>query len=191
MTNLTNEDLTRIAARMRRGADLLEERGPKAVDLARQWAGNLRAGGSNDTGRTSTGDHTDPTGDTAATDVDRDGLFQTRLRSAIDRVSTDVGILTEILATTVPLPKPTTENRAPHGYCQSCYRDAGYLEPEHTHADGRVKHRGSCAWCHGFLTEQKRQPPLELLEKRHRGGRITTLDVQRAMTRKTKRRKGT
>lgn len=187
---MTPEDLDRIATRLERTAELLRERGTLAVDLARRTRGHLRAANPSGGGRSSIGDHSDPTGSVASDDVDHDALFETRLLAAINSASTAAGVLTDILATTIPLPKPPSETKAPSGSCQSCFRDKGYLEPEDTHADGRVRHRAACAWCAGFLRDYKRLAPVELLEKRHRGGRITTLDINQALSRKHRRRKG-
>lgn len=175
------EDLDRLAQRAERLGELLRDRGPHALNLARALRTHLRAATTN--GGPRSHDTPDPTGDTATTHADSDNLFGLRLESAISLADVAVAGLTNLLAGLTPPPKAKHDpTNAPPGHCASCYRDNRHLEVEHRHADGRVKHKGLCAWCAGFLADYGQRPPVDLLTKRHRGGRITTGDISRALT---------
>lgn len=61
-------------------------------------------------------------------------------------------------------------------WCVSCHRDNGYHEPISDEA-----YSDRCRWCREWRAEHGDDPPLELLQRRHEGRRITTADVERAL----------
>lgn len=76
-------------------------------------------------------------------------------------------------------------------WCRSCWRDGKYHEPVTRRANGTPYYRGLCRWC-GQLARDlgTTLPPLELVERRHRGERITEGMVaqhRRAKSRKRSR----
>lgn len=175
------EDFVRFAKRIRRGADLVEERGLRAAELVRLSESPLRASSG---GRRSVGDHSDPTASAATSQADRDQDVTQQLDDLIAGADEAVGALTDFLAKTVPLPKIKPDDPAPEGACASCWRAGKWWVSEHTHADGRVKHRGMCSWCAGFKATHGVQPPLELVEKRASSGgrgRVNEVDVRNAL----------
>lgn len=68
------------------------------------------------------------------------------------------------------------EGQLPVEWCASCYRDNKHCEPT---AHGRYK--GLCRFCGDWRAAHKIVPPLEIIEARHRGRRITSVMVQRAL----------
>lgn len=90
------------------------------------------------------------------------------------------------------------------GWCVSCHRDNGYCEPVSMRPDGTRRYRDFCTWCGEFVAQQERLrkaaqtgakrkkkkgegtvplPPIELVQARHRGDRITQQMVDRALGR--------
>lgn len=186
---MTPEDTLRLAERLHRTADLLTQRGSRAFDLAAQWKDNLRAASL----EPSYGGSGDPTGTTATARADRgvtplndDTLLHARMRAAVQALDFDCALVANLVLQACPTPpRLTKDDTGPgDGYCQSCWRDGRYMEPEATHRDGRVMYRGSCSWCWGFTTEHGQRPPVSLLKLRHAGRRITTRDVANALGRK-------
>lgn len=91
------------------------------------------------------------------------------------------------------------------GWCVSCHRDSGYCEPVSMRPDGTRRYRDFCTWCGEFVAQQERLrkatqtgkrkkkkdgtvplPPIELVQARHRGDRITQQMVDRALGRHAK-----
>lgn len=58
------------------------------------------------------------------------------------------------------------------GWCASCVRDGGHLEPVWLGRYARF-----CRWCGEFHAAEGIEPPLPLLKARHQGRRITTAMV--------------
>jgi hypothetical protein len=60
------------------------------------------------------------------------------------------------------------------GYCVSCWRDNGYLNPITLRANGERRYRDHCNWCGEWAAAHDgREPPLRLLELHHQGVRLT------------------
>lgn len=78
-----------------------------------------------------------------------------------------------------PLPfKPPARVDGPGPmWCKSCWRDNKHCEPISDH----YARKGLCRWCGDFLGEYGRAAPVEVLEKRHRGQRISQQEVERAI----------
>lgn len=194
---MNQEDLDRIADTLDRAAELLRKgRAVTALERAAAWRGNLRAANYDPSSRSGhrhdvydeAGDTVvvavpnDPTGEARTTTVDH--LRHPRLVAAIGALSQAAGVAVELIVDTVPDAPAAVEDEGPgDGWCRSCYRDKRYLEPEATHRNGTVKHRGACTWCASFKAEHGIDPPLELLRKRHGGRRITVADVTAALAR--------
>lgn len=193
-------DFDRLAVRGHRAAELLAGYGDTATRRTRHTNTPLRGTSydrerhqRHDLYRETDGqggwvDHlapvpNDPTGETAiATSNTGRTLIAMRLTDAIADYDHAIAALTEMLLTlapearddaTTPKVEPCDTNGPGAGWCRSCWRDEKHMEPEHTHSDGRVKHRGACAWCATFEAEYKTRPPLPLLRLRHQGRRIT------------------
>lgn len=150
-------------------------------------ADNLRASSSQPGGPASVLDDqgvpmpavSDPTGETvvrnaaAAARVDElDG----HLRTALDAMTAAHAIVEQALAPHRARPAAPANEGPAHGACRSCWRADGYYEP--------VSHyRHYCRWCGDFTTNHGIKPPVELLDKRHRGIRISQRDVDEALAR--------
>lgn len=147
---------------------------------------NLRAANFSPGGPSSTLDDdgypmppvSDPTGDTVVDGTraraqldDLDG----HIRAALDHLDQARTIQARALKAHQPRPTLPAQDSAPTGACRSCWRDQRYWEPI---AEGQYAH--ACRWCGDFRGAEGIDPPLELVEKRHRGERITTRDVERA-----------
>ncbi len=63
-------------------------------------------------------------------------------------------------------------------WCVSCHRDHKHCEPVSD------RYKGLCRWCGSYKGEYGHLPPLALLERRHRGERITQQMVQQHERRK-------
>lgn len=167
--------------------------------LAHDAATNLRAGSFSPGGPSSTLDDdgypmppvSDPTGDTVvngtATRAQLDDLDR-HIRAALDHLDHARAIQARALKAHQARPTPPAQDSAPPGACRSCWRDGRHFEPT---AEGRYTH--ACRWCGDFRANEGIDPPVALLEKRHRGERITTADVAKAKAerhRNTRPRKG-
>jgi hypothetical protein len=69
-------------------------------------------------------------------------------------------------------------------WCKSCWRDDKHHEPV---AIGRYK--TWCRFCGDWKAAHKRLPPVEILEARHSGRRITSTMVEKALANQRKKRK--
>lgn len=85
-----------------------------------------------------------------------------------------------------PAAEPVEADAPDDMWCRSCWRDDKHHEPISV---GRYK--AWCRFCGDWRAANKRLPPVEILEARHRGQRITTQMVDRALAsqrKKTKRK---
>lgn len=190
-------DITFIAARLRKAADLLDESGTTAWETTSAWArGAGIASYDPETGgnRWWEDEHgnvypvpTDPTGDRALTVEEVNGLhdlYRRHLDQALnlaDRLVSDVETATPRTPRQVADRDRLAAQVGSEGWCSSCYRNAGRLEPQAMHPNGNTRYQGECRWCHDFKHEHGRYPTLQLLEKRHSGRSITADDIARAL----------
>jgi len=192
---MNNEDLQRLADRLHKLADLVATRGIPALTTAALWRGHMRA--ANYDPNTGPGLHhdtyTDPDGTEHVVAIPHDPTGEASTTTADQRRHPDLvaafkacdivaANLTRLIINTAPKTTVSTDPDEPgDGWCHSCYRDNRYMQPEDTHADGRIKHKNLCAWCAGFIKDYQRRPPIELLRQRHEGRRITTAAVADAL----------
>lgn len=96
----------------------------------------------------------------------------------VDRIGKDVAQLEQLVARYPgrPLVSPTTEE-APEDWCASCFRDGQHHEPITLDRHGVPKYAHLCRWCGEWQTRFKELPPVNLLQRRHQGRRITSADV--------------
>jgi hypothetical protein len=70
------------------------------------------------------------------------------------------------------------------GWCVSCWTDGTYHEPVAMRPNGHRRYRDLCLFCGEFAAAHDGvRPPLELLQARHRGERITAAMIDRAFAR--------
>jgi len=97
--------------------------------------------------------------------------------------------IADLLRSAVPKPvKFSAEDNvelAADGWCVSCYRDGAYCEPISEDRGVRV-FADVCRWCGTFRRTEGLEPPLSLIQARHRGEKITTVMVKRALARRAK-----
>lgn len=68
------------------------------------------------------------------------------------------------------------------GWCRSCARDDGHLTPVAVHPDGKRKYVDLCNGCGSWARDHDgAHPPLEILQLRHTGKRVTSADYTRIM----------
>lgn len=134
--------------------------------------------------------HPDPTGD-AATRPDRaiadQRLLHTHLEAAISHLTAAIAV-----ANTYPRQPGEPEDVEPtpgEDWCRSCWKDRKYCEPISRRSDGTPWYSGMCRWCGDALKTIGHEPPTWMLEKRHRGERITASMIDRAKTEARKKKK--
>lgn len=192
----TERDILFTASRMREAAEALERAGLTAwttMDAWRRGAATANydpeAGGNRweeDDDGTVWPVPTDPTGDQALTPEMR--LLWQQYRDRLDAALELSDSLIAMVANATPRRKDRIADKerlaaqaGADGWCSSCFRDAGRLEPQAMHPNGTVRYAGSCRWCHDFEQEYGRKPPLGLLRKRHAGQRVTEGDIGKAL----------
>lgn len=136
--------------------------------------------------------HSDPTG-TAAVSGDRAAADLADLRRLVEMHCRLMDQL-HAIATRYPAQAQTradVEAQPGEDWCRSCWRDRKYHEPVGRKATGVPYYRGLCRWC-GQLARDLGVvlPPLELVERKHRGERITEGMVAEAKAAAKAKRKG-
>ena len=77
--------------------------------------------------------------------------------------------------------KPEPTDDLGDNWCASCVRDAGHLEPVALRPGTSIARKANrCRWCLEFEAAEKFLPPLNLLQAKHRGVRITEGMVEQA-----------
>lgn len=206
--SVTKADLHQLAAQLRLAGELLEANGETVWDTTKSWEPGPRAMNTDPGGGNRWEDNddvidpipNDPTGE-AATDADQDTSHRD-LRAALNTIatsSTDLLRLLQVATPRIPERDPqhlVNQQLIADGWCTSCYRDNGYLEPIGTKPDGTPYYRGLCKWCGEFKARNKKQlPPENILRWRHEGRRITPqmeereMAAQRAVQAKRKHRR--
>lgn len=193
------QEMARVAATVRLAGELLESTGWRALHVTNDWkAGPRSANLDPDSGGwrydTFTEDGKDVTypvpNDTtgeSALNVDRLGGDRAEIERLIDIVYGGADELVRLLRKAVPnVATLATEDMTPAqislaGWCTSCWRDHGYYEPVAMRPNGERRYRDHCLWCGNFLAANDVLPPMELLEARHRGERISSTMVEAAL----------
>lgn len=165
---MNDVDLSKLAERLDRLAELVRTRGRKALTVAAEWTSprhpNAIGGGPDFTTPRDKLDKLDP-------------LRHQRLVANFGRLDADVATLTGLILDTVPRePDKPRDDEVPEGACENCWTDNRHFEPVSHYAR-------SCRWCGDFKGDQGRYPPRALLRKRHAGQRVTTADVEKALGR--------
>jgi hypothetical protein len=153
----------------------------------------------------------DPVGEAGITS-DPTRLLHVRYRTLLGWLEDNAADLRDLVAQLVPAqpntrvgkcgecgaPKPVAAKHRPKdlvgadvaaaGWCKSCYRDGQYMQPIETNRDGLRYYKDHCRWCGSFKAEWGIEPPVPLLELRHRYGRVTTAQVEQHLPKHLKRR---
>lgn len=202
MTTVTKAELKQLAGQARLVGELIDADGEIAWDTTLGWelgpcAANTGPGGGN-----RVDDDlipitlNDPTGDAAvnAMEILADDSAHEDLRAHLVQLKSTTGVLIDLLRTATPhMPRPDKQHLVEKGlredgWCVSCYRDHGHLEPIEKKPNGTPYYVGLCRWCGQFKAKQGVVPPVELLSPRHQGKRITEAMVQRAMAKRRKKK---
>lgn len=194
---MNQEDFDRLSERGGRCSELARTRGVKALSVAAEWRGNVRAANYDPSSGPglrhdsywetdpSTGElveHVvavphDPTGEADSSTADQ--LRHARLVAAIGAFDQACATLTSLLIQTVPYAPKSHNEGPPEGACENCWLDSRYFQP--------VEHyKKLCRFCGDFKGSEGQVPPLRILRLRHEGRRITRADVDRALNRNQK-----
>lgn len=127
----------------------------------------------------------DPTGEAAVT-TDRARHDRAQIEHHLGIAWHAVDVIQGILARYPEgkMPKAPATDGVPAGACQSCWRDHHHFEPTATGT-----YRRWCRWCGDFLADYGEMPPTAILERRHRGQRISTREIDEALQAKPRRRR--
>lgn len=123
----------------------------------------------------------DPTGN-AAVSGDRAAGDLRRLRREVEQLQLLLGRVVKI-AGAYPvehLEREFVEATPGEDWCRSCWRDNKYCEPVSRRTNGQARYKGLCRWCGQALKDLGALPPVWLVERRHRGERITAAMMERA-----------
>jgi hypothetical protein len=123
----------------------------------------------------------DPTGN-AAVGGDRAAGDYRRLRREVEQLQV---LLSRMVKTTAPyaVEHLTSEILVPTAgddWCRSCWKDNKYCEPVSRRPNGSAWYKGLCRWCGQASKELGGEPPTWLVERRHRGDRVTAGMMERA-----------
>lgn len=184
--------LNRLALRVNR-------EGKKALKITLSWADSIRAASyGEDQGGNRYSDCSnppckdcphpmpqDPTGE-GAINPDEVAQLHATLKKQLRTLLATAANVEHILDQADP--DPTKHPRLPDApldesrWCTSCMQDRGRLHPVAVHSDGRVRFKGLCAWCHGFIADYGRRPTASLIAKHHTPYvHVTEGDVLRAL----------
>lgn len=124
----------------------------------------------------------DPTG-SAAVIGDRAAENMRLLRREVEQLQL---LLHRVVKLTAPYPTEHLEREfveATPGdeWCRSCWRDDKHCEPITRKPNGRPYYDGLCKWCGSFRAEHGCNPPVVLLQRRHRGEVIRSTMVAQAL----------
>lgn len=115
----------------------------------------------------------DPVGEAAITD-DRTTAHRNEIIRRLRSITRDVHELHAITALYPADPFEPASASGPGGdWCRSCWRDGQYHQPIDRDKDGDPYYAGLCRWCGDFNSKERFLPPVEILNHRHRGERVT------------------
>lgn len=196
----TNHDITQTAATVRLAGELLEATGYRALHVTESWrlgpsSANLQPHGGWRNEPVTYGDGTteivpipsDRTGE-AILKPDQLAGEHDKLRALITRIGHDADELVFMLRRAVPSPlavlRPddlTLAQVSAAGWCTSCWADGCHQSPVSMRPNGERRYRDHCLWCGEFIAAHNGvKPPLELLQARHRGDKITQAMIDQA-----------
>lgn len=135
--------------------------------------------------------HSDPTAALALSDDQARNVLEevTHLFRELDRVTDRLAVVVPSWANANEKWQESLRTEAAsklnddHNWCQAHQR-AGLLEP------ARTKGSRLCRWCDDHARELKADPPVWMIEKRHNGRAITTIDMAKAKREAKAKRKG-
>lgn len=215
MSHPTNEqEMARLAKSVRQLADLIESSGMRALAVTESWmlgprspnldpdAGgwvyeNCGPKGQKGCDECPHPKPVDSTGEAAMSDDDdlegEHARYTRLLASLADDVPELIGVLRKAVPSALAVLRPDDLSNAQvsaQGWCVSCWRDGTYHEPVALQPNGERRYRDLCLWCGRFMAANDgRMPPLELVEARHRGDRITQQSIDTAFAREEEDRK--
>ena len=200
----STQNMARAAATVRLAGELMESSGVRALHVTNSWKPGPRSANLDpDAGgwRYEVIVWADGSAEVVEKPSDRTGegaLRPDRLEHEHDRLRANLALLTSVgdevvwqLRTAVPNPLTalTPDDMTPAqvsaaGWCTSCWTDGGYHEPVSMRPNGERRYRDHCLWCGEFMAAHGGiKPPLELIQARHRGQRITAPMVNQALLR--------
>lgn len=200
----STQNMARAAATVRLAGELMESSGVRALHVTNSWKPGPRSANLDpDAGgwRYEVIVHVDGELEIVPKPSDRTGesaLHPDRLEHEHDLLVANLALLAAVadeavhrLRTAVPNPLTalTVADMTPAqvsaaGWCTSCWTDGGYHEPVSMRPNGERRYRDHCLWCGEFMAAHGGiKPPLELVQARHRGQRITAGMVNQALLR--------
>lgn len=193
-------EMAQVAAMVRLAGELMESSGWRALQVTDSWVLGPRSANLEPHGgwRYEEIPQADGTSEVVPmpSDIVGEHLFaddrlsevSPRLRLLLSRITKDADELIFLLRRAVPSPiavlRPddlTLPQVSAAGWCTSCWSDSCYHEPVAMRPNGERRYRDHCLWCGNFIASHDGvKPPLELLQARHRGDRITQAMVDQA-----------
>lgn len=190
------DHLDALAARLRRSDDDTPSEAERAIQRADDWRHGPRPGDNHDTPpQPGDPDYTGPADelDQVLTDThdedSRSAAIAARIHhdltcalTNLDTHTRDTARLLDLLAAKHPQRGQLSPANAGDGWCTSCYRNAGHLEPIALRPDGTPRYRQLCRWCGEWASAHDGDhPPVAILREKHAGRRITQTLVQRVL----------
>ena len=204
MTGISEQDYARIGESLTKLGKRLRDSGSRADYVLGTWrdgprSPSLQPNGGRRTeqvvfpeGNEVVDKPSDPTGEAAIADEVRTFLADEWDR-LVKGLHIDMDRLHDILDMAVPSPVKLTDDAktfdqiVAEGYCRSCFRDHGYLEPVAMRPNGQRKYRAYCNWCGEFMAAELAghpgtlEPPIELIEQRRLGKRLNRRQIDQAV----------
>ncbi|MDZ7732215.1 MAG: hypothetical protein U5R31_03105 [Acidimicrobiia bacterium] len=189
--------LPALATQLERLARRLRTEGDTALQRAHDWTPGPRPGDAHDTPpQPGDPDYREPapgiTPDTAVTTeqlADRAGDRATariadqlhRILDTLDTTQHDAHARLDDLRPPTSLRPATSADAAAAGYCRSCWRYDHTLTQVARRRDGTKEFTDYCWWCGQFRRDHGIDPPVSLVEKRIRHGKVTSRDIANAL----------
>lgn len=182
-------DYTDLARRLRDIAKTLKDHGAATAQRLDDWTPGPTPGDTHDT----PGDDHDPPSTlpgglvTDRADAARAARLHHQWTDAIADLERAARTIDRLHRAAWPEPRPagrpdTPADAALAGWCRSCFRNDGHLEPIATRPDGTRRYRDLCRRCgEHAAAHDGHHPPLEFLRLWHTGRRVTTADYRRIL----------
>lgn len=180
------DQLTHLADRLRTLADRLDTEGPAALQRAHDWLPGPTGGDTHTTGQLAELDQVlaDHQLEDRAGQARAERIHHQLHHSldTLDRETHRITTLLKILAAKHPPRAQPTPANAGDGWCRSCHRNGGHLEPVTLKTDGTRRYGDLCRFCGEWAAAHDgAHPPLPILRARHDGRRITQALVDRVL----------